>query len=244
MSNEKRNRMLEKVRALLNKADTSRGATEAESAAFMAKAQELMARHGIEAMEAHAMNDESCFDIGRSDWACDRGRQQADTYVFHVLKKCFGVDIVFTSYTKLGTKSQQLAYAIMGDAADREMAKIAAPIIFKTMRKGLSEWLKSTGSKWTAAFERSYCRGVMEGYTKASDEGKAFLMAQLSKEQKEQFGLILVQKDALIKTFMNKEFPRLKTLGSGRRGIGSGDAEQAGFGKGAGMKLTKTHAIG
>ena len=93
--------MLEKVRALLNKADPERGATIPEQEAAMAKARELMTKHGIDMMDA-SVNDESCFDIGRTDWACDRGRRNADSSVAQVLKECFGVSIVFSSYYRPG----------------------------------------------------------------------------------------------------------------------------------------------
>jgi hypothetical protein len=211
----------------------------------MAKAQELMTKHGIDMMEAHAAGEsESCFDIGREDWVCDRaGKRNADSYVAKVLRECFGVDIVFTWFVKPGQKKASLSYAIMGDAVDRQMAKFAAPIIYKTMLKGLSEWLRINGRSWTAAIERSFCNGVQEGYVKASEEGKAFALKHLTKDQQEQFGLILVQKDALIETFKAKEFPRLK-FGRIKRGQGSDAARQAGFGKGASMKLTPTRHIG
>ncbi len=236
--NEKRNRMLEKVRALLNKADPSNGATPEESAAFFAKAQELMVKHGIDEMAAHAPGESaSTIDIGRTDYKTDRGRRNADTYVFYVLKECFNVDVVFSGYYKPGTKTPSFSYVIMGDELDREMAKFAAPIIYKTMISGLSEWLRKSGTKWTAAFERSFSKGVYEGYVKASEEGKALVMKNATKEQQEQFGLILVNKAALIETFKAKEFPRLKQTQT-RRGVGSSDAQAAGFGKGAAMKLT------
>lgn len=236
--------MLEKVRALLNKADPDRGATLPEQAAAMAKAQELMTKHHIDMMDATAAGaEESCFDIGREDWVCDRaGRRNADSYVAKVLRECFGVDIVFTWFVKPGAKKASLSYAIMGDAIDRSMAKLAAPIIYKTMLKGLSEWLRVNSRSWTAAIERSFCSGVQDGYITASDEGKAFAMKHLTKDQKEQFGLILVQKDALIETFKEKEFPRLRSTRT-RPGHGSAEARSAGFGKGASMKLTPTRHI-
>jgi hypothetical protein len=130
----------------------------------------------------------------------------------------------------------------MGDAADREMAKHAAPIIYKNMISGFSEWLRTARRSWSAAFERSYCSGVAAGYITASEEGKALAMLQLSKEQKEQFGLILVQKDALIEAFKAKEFPKLGKIRT-KKGWGSAEANAAGFGKGAGLKLVGRKAI-
>jgi hypothetical protein len=241
--NEKRNRMLEKVRALLNKADPTNGATPEEAASFLAKAKELMTKHGIEEMEAHKPGDTSCFDIGRTDYAADRGRRNADLYVARVLKQCFGCDVVFTGYYKAGQRSPVMGYAIMGDAADRELAKFAAPIIYKTMIGGLSEWLRISRKKWSAAYERSFSQGVLDGYVTASEEGKALAMKHLTKDQKEQFGLILVQKDALVEAFKVKEFPKLNSVRT-RAGYGSEHARQTGFGKGANMKLGQTHNIG
>lgn len=234
--------MLEKVRALLNKADPSNGATPAESASFMAKAQELMLKHGIEQLEAMTTGNESCFNIGRTDCETGRGRRNADTYVAAVIKACFGVDVVWTTYYHGNKMGGSLNYAIMGDEADRQMAKIAIPVIYKTMISGLSEWLRAKGIKWTAAIERSFCHGVREGYLKASEEGKQFVLSQLSKEQKEAFGLIVVQKEGLIKSFKDKEFPELRQTRI-RKGVGSAAATAAGFGKGAAMKLSQTHNI-
>lgn len=233
--------MLEKVRALLNKADPDRGATIPEQEAALAKAQELMTKYGIDVMEA-SFNNECCFDIGRSDWSCDRGRRNADTYVAHILKKCFGVDIVFTSYHRAKCSAASVGYAIMGDASDREIARLAAPIIYKNLLKGFADWMKTSFQKWSAANERAYCSGMATGYITASEEGKAFAMNQLSKEQKEQFGLILVQKDALIQTFKAAQFPTLKHLRT-KRGYADAGANAAGFNRGATLKVIKSHAI-
>ena len=237
--NEKRNSIIEKVRALFNKANPENKATPAEAASALSKAQELMTKYGIEQMEAEATHDESIFDIGKTEWNTDRSRRNIDSYVFNVLKECFGVDVVFTSYQTPGKKVESVSYVIIGDVLDREMAKFAAPIIYKTMLSGFSAWLKSSGSKWSAAYERSYSYGVYRGYVTASDEGKTLAMKHLSKEKKEQFGLILIGKASLIEDFKTKEFPRITSIKT-RRGFGSEQAQQIGFGKGANMKLTPT----
>ena len=242
MSKTLRNRMLEKVRALLNKGDTSRGSTPEEAQSAMAKAQELMTKHNIDMMDAQELDTESCFSIGRDDVKCDRGRRNADSYVTIVLKKCFGVDIVYSTHYRPGVRSSSLMYVIMGDETDREMAKIALPIIYKTMTGGLSAWLRTNHRTWSAALERSYCDGVAEGYILASDEGKALALKHLTKEQAEQFGLILFQKDALITAFKEKEFPELKFVRT-RPGFGSALANQAGFSTGARMNLLAAKRI-
>jgi hypothetical protein len=246
-SNTTRDKLLAKVQALLAMADTSRGSTPAEAEAFMRKAQELMARHGLEEMDIAALGDVSspAFDIGTTNHDADHTRRNADLYVGTVLKQAFGVKVVFSTYRTPGSNQNKLRIIIMGDSTDREIARVAAPMLYRTMVNGYNQWLKETFGTCRAGSvgtERSFCQGVVDGYLQASEEGKQLVLKQLSKEQQAQFGLILANKEALITAYVQKAFPRLGSIRTQSK-AGSHEAKQRGFATGAGMNLMPTQKI-
>jgi len=239
-----RDKLLAKVQALLAMADTSRGSTPAEAEAFMRKAQELMARHGLEEMDIAALGDVSspAFDIGTTNHDADHTRRNADLYVGTVLKQAFGVKVVFSTYRTPGSNQNKLRMIIMGDITDRQIACVAAPMLYATMMKGYHEFVKNSNRGYKVGEERSFCQGVVDGYLQASEEGKQLVLKQLSKEQQAQFGMILANKEALITAYVQKAFPRLGSIRTQSK-AGSHEAKQRGFATGAGMNLMPTNKI-
>jgi hypothetical protein len=244
MNNTDREKLLNKIQALLNKADTGRGASEAEAQAFLAKAQELMAKHGIEEMDLAMLDDGTmpAFDIGHDGYDTGHVRRNADIYVSRVLRKAFGVDIVFSEYRENGSSKNKCRMVIMGDKLDRDIARMVAPMIYETMMRGYHSWVKLEGMGYSVGHERDYCQGVSDGYLQASDEGKDHAMAQLSKEQKEQFGLIIANKEGLIVDYKKQLFPKLGSIGMKAR-PGSASARSHGFATGSRMTLTPTKKL-
>ena len=243
-TNTTREKLLSKVQALLAMADTSRGSTPAEAEAFMRKAQELMARHGLEEMDLAAIGDGNspAFDIGTTNFDADHTRRNADLYVGTVLRKAFGVKVVFSTYRTPGSNQNKLRMIIMGDSTDREVARAAAPMLYATMMKGYHEFVKNSSRGYKVGEERSFCQGVVDGYLQASEEGKQLVLKQLSKEQQAQYGLILANKEALITAYVEKAFPNLGSIRTQSR-AGSHEAQQRGFATGAGMNLMSSKKI-
>lgn len=236
--NPDRNKLLEKIQALLAMADVGRGATEAEAASFFRKAQELMTRHGIEQMELENLTGDAPagFDIGEEFHDTGRSRRNADNFIFRIIKAAFGVQMIFYSYYVLGSRTPKLRYLIIGETVDRAMAKMVIPELSAQMRKGFNQWKTETGKGHTEDLECSYCHGVCDGYLNASEEGKALALKHASKEVQEQWGLMLVGKADAVEKFTADNHKNLKTISvsDGK----SRDAYGAGHAKGSTMSLT------
>ena len=243
---ERRLKLLNKIQALLNKADTGRGATEEEAKTFLAKAQELMLKHGTEEMEiANLVGDDGApaYDMGRSDFLAKHERRAMDLFIGDLLRKLFGVHVIYGYHAKPNGSSRALRYIICGDQLDRDMAKIALPIIHDTMKRGYNRWLRENGLSHKVGYEQSFCRGLMQGYLQASEEGKALYMSQLSKEQKEQYGLILADKKEAVTAYVKEAFPNLGTV-SHHNHAHDHAAGSAGFNEGSRMKIFQKNLSG
>lgn len=239
-----REKLLSKIQALLAMSDTARGATPAEAESFLRKAQELMAKNGIEEMElAELCGDDAVkFDIDKEEVIATHARRNADIFVARVLAEAFGVKIIHSQRHVAGSNTPKQCYILIGDALDRAVAKAVIPMLFNTMSGGAKAWMKANGKTFSVGLERSYCEGVYKGYVTASNEGKAKAMEQLSKTQKEHYGLILTGKQDAIALFTKEAFPKLGGIRFGRS-EGSAEANKAGFAKGATLELTPNKKI-
>ena len=217
--NAEREKLLAKIQALLNKADTGRGATEEEAKAFLAKAQELMRKHGIEEMElGQLIGDEAAeIEVTEEVLRLNIRRRIVDQYVWEILEKCFDVKCIFSKHRLKPGGPDKMAYILIGDPLDVAFAKMSIPLIHRTMVTGLGLYLKSHGKTWTSTAEHSFCKGVTVGFIKESEQGKEMAMKVLSKEKKEQFGLILVNKQEAIAKFVADKHKNLKSATRGRQ---------------------------
>lgn len=237
--NKEREKLLSKLQALLNMADTSRGSSEAEAQSFLKKAQELMAKHGIEEMELADIGDKPT-EMEIVEQRHDTGvrRRITDTYVFRILKKCFDVDVIFSHHRMVPGGPEKQTYILIGDPLDVAFARIAIPIMHRTMVTTLGIFLKANSKTWTAVYEHSICEGVYQGFVTASEQGKELATKVLSKEKKEQYGLILVNKADAIQKYREDNYKNLKSCSRGPRDNSKDAAAYStGFKAGASMDV-------
>lgn len=234
--------LLRKIRALLEKADVSRGATDAEAAASMAKAQELMTKYGIEQMDVTASTPSSgpTFDIAHEQYVTTRKlRYDYDANVARIIQKCFGVKIIWTSAVGPDGKRKHV-YSLVGDRTDIAMAKIAITLCLKAMTSGVARYLREEcrGAKWTAPVGRAYYLGVERGYLEASEQGRKTAYQQATKQQADRYAIVLVDKEKAVANAVPRFFPALRSTKSrGPRDGYSDRAYQAGQRDGSHMDL-------
>lgn len=238
--------IIAKVKKLLALADPSRGATPAEAAAAMAKAQQIITEYGIDqARLAAERGEKPQFTIHQETVSMHRAqRYDFENNIASILKKCFQVDIIWTrvyeKYTtgkKAGEFFASHAYIIIGDVGDVALAKMAIPILIDAMLKGVRTLLKSRGEKWTATVGRSFYDGLTVGYVEGSEQGKAKARAGVRREDADAYALVVVDKADAIVSYTKKAFPDLKFHKShSNRGFDH-EAYGEGFRKGSSLDL-------
>jgi hypothetical protein len=244
--NESREKLLTKLRALLNMADTSRGAHQAEAESFLKKAHELMAKHGIEEMELSALEGNEAGAPEITEERVDTGvrRRVCDQYIFRILKSCFDVDVIFSTHRLVPGGPEKQTYILIGDQCDIAFARIAIPIMHRTMISTLGLYLKNNNKTWTSVAEHSVCDGVRVGFVTASEQGKELATKVLSKEKKEQYGLILVNKADAIKEYVSEKYTNLRSTVRGRQDKSKDDgAFDAGYRAGKDMDVRINNKI-
>lgn len=228
-------KLLNKIKALLAKG-SDKGVTEEESKAFLGKAAELMAKHGLEMSDLPADAPERSISIGEDNVHSSRKREY-DSACGSVLEKCFDVKILHSG----GSSGYWMC--MIGTAEDVALAKEILPMLRTTMSRGFLQWQRSKGiTKWQSAEARAFYWGLARGYIEASEEGKARAFAVASKEQKEAYGLILVNKQQAIGDFLAIKYPNLRQLKGLPTGSSNG-AGQAGYQQGATLKLIQPKKI-
>ena len=214
-----------RIRALLAKADITRGATEAEASASMNKAQELMTKYGIDHVDEE---DTSTFGMDHEDVVMNRVSNDFDVNIAHILSDCFGVRVLF-SITRLGQVTLH-GFILVGERINIELAKIALGILDKTMMK------RPRGSTMD---QRSYYFGVERGYITASDQGRQKALEQAEKMAVDRYAVVLVKKEEALSRYMTSTFGQPPEVTEDRGPISPGAFLQ-GFAAGAVLDLTAT----
>tara|TARA_R110000868_G_scaffold73521_1_gene213155 strand:- start:1933 stop:2649 length:717 start_codon:yes stop_codon:yes gene_type:complete len=228
--------IIEKVQKLLRMADETRGASQQERETAMRKAQELITRHGLEMAQMRVDEGRTEVKVGRDDVVTDRPQYDYDTYVAKILKKCFKVHVVWSTYYANNGK-KRLKICLVGTPEDTMMAREAMPTFVSAMKDGLSFYLSSRGVKWNSADANGFYRGVADGYIKASEEGQQRAYASATKDNVDAYAVVLVDTQKAITAFVANEWSNLRTT-TQRRGH-SNAAYGAGVVVGAGVSTRR-----
>lgn len=222
--NADKEKLLKKIQALLNKGDINRGATEEESKIFMAKAKELMTKHGIEEMELEdVLGDGSTpgIEVGQENADLGKTKGLVDIYISNILTKCFDVRVLVSEYFCKEHRNHKRRFILIGDPLDTAVARLAVPLLHKIMLTSYRQHLRDTGSKGSSKKEHSFYQGLVHGYVKCSKQGQELAEKVLSKEQKERYGLILVNKKEAISVYMAEKYPTLRKAYRDRKDNGT-----------------------
>jgi hypothetical protein len=199
-------KLIEKIRNLLKLADTSRGATPAEAAAAMAKAQQLITKNKIDLMLLEETPEEhQDFGISHEYVVMDRTqRYDYDSNIARILNECFGVKVLWAVQFANGKRCH--CYLLIGQPQDIALARMAIPIFRDALYRGVMRYLRERGEKWTAFVAHGFYLGIELGYVQGSEQGRARAMAQMKKHDADRFAIVLVNKDNAIAKYSEEVF--------------------------------------
>ncbi len=197
-------KLIERIRNLLKLADTSRGATPAEAAAAMAKAQQLITKHKIDLMLLEETPEErQTFNISHEYIVLDRTqRYDYDNNIARILIECFGVKVLWTKQWANGKMCH--CYLLIGEPQDIALARMAIPIFRDALYRGVMRYLRERGEKWTAFVAHGFYLGVERGYVQGSEQGRARAMNQMKKHDADRFAIVLANKDDALVRYMEE----------------------------------------
>lgn len=239
----------QKIKSLIRKADTSRGVTQEEADAFMAKAQELMVRHGIDRISVmeNEEDEKIRFEIVEGEYKTNRPRFITDQYISRILCECFEVRVIWdVDYVLVpGRKGSiikqwatHLIYCIVGDKPDVELAKIVAQELHPMMKHLYKQYLRQTGGVSCAASYHPFLMGLVKAYIEKNRKTKEELLLNETSDISEKYALAVQDKDAAREEFITCN---IQTVRSKQRGPQNHrwdeDAYQNGREQGDGLKL-------
>jgi hypothetical protein len=232
--------LINKIRNLLKMADPANGASQNEMEVAMQKAEELMVRHGIEAMQVGEASTSAGPAIQQETINTGRKKRDEDRWIPSVIKKVFEVDVVYTSIwdrTVGEFGGYRHAYMFVGEPNDIAMAKLILPLVYDAMRLGLNRHLRDRGIKWNTHTANSFFRGVAEGFIQSSVHGQQAAMRQFKKEEQDRFALVLVDKKKAIARYVEETIKPTFKKSRSRAGHDAAAAAE-GYRRGAAIDAT------
>lgn len=222
--------ILEKIRKLLRLADTSRGATESEAQVALAKAQELMTRHNIDSALLRMERGESGpgFTVDRSKVDLPKTLNPADLMILSLLQGHFNVKTI------LMPNGRATPVDIIGSPADIDFAIYAFNYLRQTFFRCWNEFKRVHAHPDKA----SYYRGLRDGLNTTLKEAKQRAEESYCSEERQTYGLVLVDQKAAIKQYVDEHYGKLRTRLGARRKMHSG-SYAAGESKGRTIQINR-----
>jgi hypothetical protein len=206
--------ILDKIRKLLRLADTSRGATENEAKVALAKAQELMTRHNIDSallrMERGETGGSFTVDKGKVD--LPKTLNPADLMILSILQAHFNVKTI------LMPNGRGTPVDIIGAAADIDFAIYAFNFLRQTFFRCWNEFKRNHANPDKA----SYYRGLRDGLNSELRAAKERAEQSYAADQRQAYGLVVVDQEAAIKSYVADHYGKLRNRAQRRRRIHSG----------------------
>ncbi|MBP7948894.1 MAG: DUF2786 domain-containing protein [Verrucomicrobiales bacterium] len=222
------NEILEKIRKLLRLADTSRGATEHEARAAMAKAQELMTRHNIDSALLRQERGEKGVEVGKAKVELPKTLNPADLLILSLLQSHFRVKTILMPNAK-GTPVD-----IIGAAADIDFAVFAFHFLRETFFRCWNEYKVTT----TTPDRASYYRGLRDGLDAELKAAKQKAEESYLSSQRETYALAVVNHQAAITGYVHEHYGTLRNRTSRARRVDSG-SYRAGETKGRTIRINR-----
>ena len=224
--------ILDLIQKLLRLADTSRGATEHEAEAALAKAEELMTRHKIDSAMlrmGHGSEDLPGIAVQKEVINLPKTINPADMLILSLLQNHFNVRIVLFKH------SHATPVDIIGTWEDVHLAIH----VFHFLRETFSRCWKEFKSAASFPDRKSYYRGLHDGLKSAILEGKKRAEATASTEERSQYQMVLVDTAAAIDRYMGERYGQLRKRRSRSSRVYS-ESYQAGRAKGGTITINRT----
>jgi len=223
--------ILDLVQKLLRLADTSRGATEHEAEAALAKAEELMVRHKIDSAMlrmSHGSEDLPGIAVQKEVINLPKAINPADMLILSLLQSHFNVRIVLFKH------SHATPVDIIGTWEDVQFAIHVFHFLRETFSRCWNEFKVSASTP----DRKSYYRGLHDGLRSAILEGKKRAEAAASTQERSRYQIVLVDTAAAIDRFMGERYGQLRKRRSRSSRVYS-ESYQAGKAKGGKIEIKR-----
>ena len=214
--------IIEKIQKILARADTARGATQAEAETAMAMVQKLCIAHNISLAQVEAANqdDKPAMEAVKTT-VMTRTKYEMPYHkeIFSVLMECFDIRIIYNSHWNQNAQRVFSRILLLGEATDIAIATYCWDWLQQIFPKAYSNWRKEEGlpDKWV--LQTSFYRGMRQG------------IIENNRRQRQE-----LNKDTLITTKFAELFKGTKRARDTRRTMDYNAAE-SGYAKGRDIKL-------
>ncbi len=213
-SAQRKAEIIEKIRACFNRADTTKGASQAEAETSILMAKRMMANYNlsqaeieISAEDATNPNIDNIVEEGGLDHY--KNIEQYEISLTHVCEYLFNVKPLIHNGWNKHTGKNGRYMVFIGYELDVALAKE----VYSILRADVNALEKTLGAKVSKEDKYQYRLGVVYTLNARAKE----MAAGLSKEQAEKCTALVVVKDAAVQGFMDKAYPKLKVTHSRAR---------------------------
>lgn len=225
--------VISKLKKILARADTSRGATEAEVQTAMRLAQELAIKNNIDLADIKIESPKSAgIDVKNDHVVLETYEKSYHWPVMGTVEECFDVRAIrFTGIRNGNAYIDRVV--LVGEKTDLILARYALSYLLDLFPKCYLTYRKTHDRKDTWVLQKSYYRGLAVGIKEANRRQRE----ELEKEDASKFALVLVEKKSIIETKMHELFPNLRTVRN-RTKRHDNHAASAGYSKGRTVQLS------
>lgn len=205
--------VLQKLQKILSRADTSRGATEAEAQAAMAAAQRLAIQHNLDlaaVMASGPADAPAKLETDKVELVAPNKHRPYSEPIAHVLQDCFDVSVIWVG--------RDARAVIIGEKTDVQLATYCWGWLQQTFPRLFRQYCDANGMPFvTGVVRRSYYVGVGQGIRESNHRQRA--EAKADKVTGQSFALVLVKKEELVQARVAEEFPMLRNIARRERQV-------------------------
>ena len=228
--------IIEKLKKILARADSTRNPSEEEVKTAMAMAQRIAMENNIALGELMtATQDETgehTIETTQGDVAFKTAEEKIyHRQIFRVIRECFDVHTLW-SYTYVLGK-QRRSILLFGERADVEIGKFAFGYLETVFPDCMLDWARNAG------YEDYIPREVRHSYFEGFASGVIEANRRVEEEAKKEacYALVIQNKEAIVEAAYLKAFPSCGTKRQGRQGGVNMNARSAGHAAGRTIKI-------
>ncbi len=227
--------VLQKLQKILSRADTSRGATEAEAQAAMAAAQRLAIQHNLDLAGVMASGPVDAttprLETDKTQLRAPNKHRPYSEPIAHVLIECFDVRVIWVGAADA---------VVIGEKTDVQLATYVWGWLQGVFPRLFRQYCDDNGLPFlTGVVRRSYYVGLGQGIRENNRRQRAEAKADARTGQS--FALVLVKKDEVVQARVAQEFPQLRSIPNRARSV---NHEALGSGRAEGRKIKLNAGIG
>lgn len=229
------NRIAEKLKKILNKADASKNPSEEEVQTAMKMAQAMAIKHNIDLASIKVDEEESNgIETDRANLASKVGRTRRPHHdpLARVLMDCFQVKFIW-----LGGSNA----AIVGESTDVALAQYCWDWLDPVFPKLYLAYIKGIGLIRTASDNNVRRRSFYEGVESGIKKNNKRAVEELNKDDGNKYALVVIKKEEVVTARYEDEFPDARQSQNRARRIHGGAYSE---GRTQGGKIKLGHGLG